>query len=101
MTTGRIKQLAFSEGVVVSAPATATPVAVQINVSTGWDGVVTTNTYDVSASVADARTVLWLLKNSSYKQLAGPEIDSPSATQVRITADVPLAAGTYYLFGVY
>ncbi len=98
--TGRIKQLAFSEGVVVSAPPTPSPVGVQVTVSAGWDGSTTTNTYTVSSYVADARLVSWTLKDGNYKQI-GAEIDSPSSTQVRITADVPLGAGTYYLFGVY
>lgn len=67
---------------------------------TNWDGNTKTVTYDVSASITDARKMIWDLKDTSNNyQSVGGEIDHPSATQVRVTVAIELANGTYDLVG--
>jgi methionine-rich copper-binding protein CopC len=65
-----------------------------------WTGSATEVTYDVSSTVDDSRRMIWCLKRNGadYEQI-GAEIDFPSATQVRVTVGIPLAAGTYTLVG--
>lgn len=69
--------------------------------ATGWTGSTTTVTYDVSSRFTDARLCLWGLQDNSNncKQILC-DIDFPTATQVRVTVDMALAAGTYSLVGV-
>lgn len=69
--------------------------------TTGWTGAATTITYDVSARFADARLAIWTLQdNSNNRKQILADIDFPSATQVRVTVGIALAAGTYTLIGV-
>ena len=69
--------------------------------TTGWDGVATAVTYDVSADFTDAKKGVWQLqKNSNDNEIIGCVITFPSATQVTVTVDIPLAAGTYTLVGI-
>lgn len=66
-----------------------------------WDGSTTTQTYDVSAYVDDARQYIWQLKdNANDFVTVGGVIDHPTAnTNVRITFSIPIASGTYTLVG--
>lgn len=68
--------------------------------TTGWDGSATSVSYDVSSQVDNSRAMIWTLKDNSndYEQI-GAEIDFPTATSVRVTVGIPLAAGTYTLVG--
>lgn len=67
---------------------------------TNWNGSQTTVTYDVSSTVNDSRRMIWALKKNAddYEQILA-EIDFPTATSVRVTVGIPLAAGTYTLVG--
>lgn len=66
-----------------------------------WDGVQTTWTYTVSADVSDARLCNWTFSDNSnaFAQLVGVVI-TKTQTQVTVTAEIPLPAGTYRLVGV-
>lgn len=100
MTVGEVKTLLFADGVVVTAPSPVT-VGKTITDTTGWTGSATSVTYTVtSADVPDARTTVWIFKNSSYKQILA-DISSADATHVTVAVDEPLPAGTYYLTGVF
>ncbi len=104
MPIGEIKTLVFSDGVVVTAPTPSTAQFV-ITDTTGWTGSQTTINYAIStavpATMPDSRLAQWTLKDANYKQLIGPEIDCPDATHVRVTVDIALPVGTYYLVGNY
>jgi len=65
-----------------------------------WEGTATTVTYNVSSSVNNSRALVWALKKNSdnYLQIKA-DIDFPTATSVRVTVGIPLAAGTYTLIG--
>jgi len=68
---------------------------------TTWDGVTTTQTIDVSASISDARTALWqFCDNSNNYERIYTKIEAISASQVRITVSPALSAGSYRLLGV-
>lgn len=68
--------------------------------ASNWTGSVSTVTYDVSASVDNAKKMVWQFKdNTNDYEVLAPEIDFPSDTQVRITFGVNLTAGTYTLVG--
>ena len=104
MTVGRVKQLSFSEGVVITvAPAEVSGQKFSYDDEAGWTGSAKTVTYDVSASISDATQAIWSLKDASnnYKQVVGPAIDHPTSTQVRVTVGTALPAGTYRLVGIY
>jgi hypothetical protein len=103
---GKVKQLAFSEGLQVGSPPIAAQVSrIEVTDTTGWDGAtVTSVTYDVSSYTDDARPMLWVLKSETdgYAPVQGLVIDHPTQTQVRVTSgdDFKLDAGTYLLVGV-
>jgi hypothetical protein len=68
---------------------------------TVWDGSTTTQTFTVSASLADAREAIWQLKdNSNNFETLYTKIEAISATQVRVTTNVALPAGSYRLIGI-
>lgn len=67
---------------------------------TTWDGIQTTQTFTISG-VADARKALWQFKdNTNDFEIMFVKITQPSSTQVTVTTNVPLPAGTYRLIGV-
>lgn len=66
----------------------------------GWDGVATSVVYTVSANVTDARYCQWqLLDNASSYEAIDAKI-TKTATQVTVSVDTPLPAGTYTLVGI-
>lgn len=68
---------------------------------TVWDGVITLLNVDVSAEVTDARNSMWQLRdNANNFEIMGVTILATSATNVRITTNVALPAGSYRLIGV-
>lgn len=68
---------------------------------TTWDGVQTTQTFTVSASISDARTALWqICNNANNFDRIYCTIQAISATQVTVTVGIPLPAGSYRLIGV-
>jgi hypothetical protein len=68
---------------------------------TVWDGVITLLNVNVSAEIIDARDALWQLKdNANNFEVMGVTILATSATNVRITSNIPLPAGSYRLVGV-
>lgn len=110
MARGEIKALQFSDGVEVTAASSA-PIgeSYELADASGWDGTVTTLTYDVTQeddngnTVSNARSMVWQLKaaGDNYKVVEGVTVDHPSATQVRFTvgSGYPIASGTYLLVG--
>lgn len=70
--------------------------------TTGWTGAVTTVTYNVPANeVPDVKKLNWQLHdNANNEKIVLADIDFPSASQVRVSVDIALAAGTYTLVGV-
>lgn len=66
-----------------------------------WDGVATSVSYDVSATVTNAKRMVWQFKDNSddYAIVAGAYITHTSDTNVTVTFDTPPAAGTYTLVG--
>jgi len=112
MARGEIKALLFADGVSVTA-ATEVQFGWTYDDATGWDGVATSVTYDLTNGTllaaspnppSDARKAQWFLKKPSgdnYEQVLA-KITTPSATSVVVDAgDFVLAAGTYRLVGVY
>lgn len=97
MPNGQVEALTFIDGVAVTA-GTPTP-SVRYSDDKVWAGE-TTQTFDVSASVTDARVLDWSIKDNAnnYMQVLA-EIDSPTATTVRVTVGIALT-GTYRLVGV-
>lgn len=68
---------------------------------TVWDGVITLLNVDVSAEISDARNSMWQLRdNANNFEIMGVTILATSASNVRITTNVPLPAGSYRLIGV-
>ncbi len=68
---------------------------------TVWDGVITLLNTDVSAEISDARNAQWqLMDNANNFEIMGVTILATSASNVRITTNVPLPAGSYRLIGV-
>lgn len=68
---------------------------------TVWNGTDTVKNVDVSASIDDARNAQWqLLDNGNNFEVMGVKIEMTSASNVRITVNVPLAAGSYRLIGI-
>lgn len=67
---------------------------------TSWSGAQSTQTFTVSG-VADTRKAIWQFKdNTNDFEVMYVRITQPSSTQVTITANAPLPAGTYRLIGV-
>lgn len=99
----QVRRLQIAEGVEIDPPS-AVEQAHTITDAATWNGTAYTQTYTVSAAdVPDCRYANWVFKDSNHKQVAGAVIDSPSATQVRVTfsQDFPPAAGTHYLVGAF
>jgi len=68
---------------------------------TVWDGVITLLNVDVSTEISDARNSMWQLRdNANNFEIMGVTILATSASNVRITTNVPLPAGSYRLIGV-
>jgi hypothetical protein len=68
---------------------------------TSWNGILTTQTFTVSASLTDARTALWqLCDNANNFNRVYCDITPINATQVTVTASPALPAGTYRLIGI-
>lgn len=68
---------------------------------TVWNGTDTVKNVDVSSSIEDARNAQWqLLDNANNFEVMGVKLEMTSASNVRITVNVPLAAGSYRLIGI-
>lgn len=68
---------------------------------TVWDGVITLLNTDVSAEISDARNAIWQLRdNANNFEIMYVTILATSASNVRITTNVPLVAGSYRLEGI-
>jgi hypothetical protein len=68
---------------------------------TTWDGILTTQTFTVSASIDDARAAIWALHdNSNDFERIYCNIKAISATQVTVTVSPALPAGSYRLIGL-
>jgi hypothetical protein len=68
---------------------------------TSWDGVVTSKDVTVSSTIPDARKAAWQLKNNSNDfEIMYVSCKATSATNVRITVNVALPAGSYRLVGL-
>ena len=67
----------------------------------GWTGASTSVAYNVSATVTNAKRMVWQFKDNSddYAIVAGAYITHTSDTNVTVTFDVAPAAGTYTLVG--
>lgn len=66
-----------------------------------FDGVVTLKDVTVSAEISDARNAIWQLRdNANNFEIMYVTILATSASNVRITTNVPLPAGSYRLIGV-
>lgn len=66
-----------------------------------FDGVITLLNVNVSADITDARNAMWQLRdNVNNFEIMYVTILATSATNVRITTNVPLPAGSYRLIGV-
>lgn len=66
-----------------------------------FDGVITLLNVDVSADITDARNAQWQLRdNANDFEIMYVTILATSASNVRITTNVPLTAGSYRLIGV-
>lgn len=102
-TGGKVKRLSVAEGVTLAAPpALSLATSHKITDAVTWDGVAVTHSYVVSVSdVPDCREAIWVFKDSNYKQIAGAVISSASATDLTVTFGIPVAAGTYYVIGVF
>lgn len=68
---------------------------------TSWDGVQLTQTFTVSASISDARNAVWAIHDNTnnYEQIFC-KIEKISATQVQISTETALPAGSYRLIGI-
>ena len=68
---------------------------------TVWNGTDTTKDINVSADITDARNAIWqLCDNANDFERIFTSIKAISASTVRITVNVPLAAGSYRLLGL-
>jgi hypothetical protein len=68
---------------------------------TVWDGIITLLNTDVSASIQDARNAAWQLRdNANNFEIMYVSILATSASNVRITTNVPLPSGSYRLIGL-
>ena len=67
-----------------------------------WGVATTTVTYDVSASMPDARKALWQFKDNAnnFQVMIGADITSADASHVTVTFGVAPGAGTYTLVGI-
>jgi hypothetical protein len=66
-----------------------------------FNGTDLTKDTDVSADITDARNAQWqLLDNANNYEIMGVKITMTSASNVRITTSIPLAAGSYRLIGI-
>lgn len=68
---------------------------------TVWDGTDTTKDVVVSSDITNATNAIWQLKdNANDFEVMAVTLKAISATTVRITVNVPLAAGSYRLIGL-
>jgi hypothetical protein len=66
-----------------------------------FNGIETVKDINVSSDITDARTAIWALHdNSDDFEKIYTSIKTTSASNVRITTNVPLAAGSYRLIGI-
>lgn len=68
---------------------------------TVWDGIITVLNVDVSGYIDDARNAGWQIKdNANNFEIMYLKIEATSDSNVRITSNVPLPAGSYRLVGL-
>jgi len=68
---------------------------------TVWDGILTTQDFNVSSEITDARTSLWqLCDNANDFERIYTVIKAISATTVRVVVSPALPAGSYRLIGI-
>ena len=68
---------------------------------TSWDGIITLLNTNVSASIQDARNAQWQLRdNANNFEIMYVSILATSASNVRITTNIPLPSGSYRLIGL-
>lgn len=73
----------------------------KFNADTVWDGATSVKDTDVSATIEDARNAIWQLKdNANNFEVMGVKIEVTSASNVRITSNIDLPAGSYRLTGL-
>lgn len=66
-----------------------------------FDGAIVLKDVNVSAEITDARNAQWQLRdNANDFEILHVTIKTTSASNVRITTNVPLSAGSYRLIGV-
>lgn len=67
-----------------------------------WGAAQTTETFTVSANIADARLAVWSFMDADddYRTLQGADIKAISQTQVSVTFGIAPGAGNYRLVGV-
>ena len=66
-----------------------------------FDGIVLFKDVTVSADIEDARNAQWqLMDNANNFEIMAVTITATSATNVRITTNIPLPAGSYRLIGI-
>jgi hypothetical protein len=66
-----------------------------------FDGVITLLNVNVSADITDARNAIWQLKdNANNFEVMNVTLLATSASNVRITTNVALPAGSYRLIGL-
>ena len=69
-------------------------------VDQSFDGIITQKDVTVSSEIADARNAQWQLRdNANDFEILYVTIKATSASNVRITTNVPLPAGSYRLLG--
>ena len=75
--------------------------ASKVEIDQAFDGISTTVNIDVSAYLVDARKAVWQLLDSAndYERM-WVSVKATSATNVRVTTNVALPAGTYRLVGI-
>lgn len=66
-----------------------------------FDGVQLVKDVDVSSGITDARTAQWqLMDNANNFEIMQVTLTVTSATNVRITTNIPLPASSYRLIGI-
>lgn len=100
MSGGEVKVLRFSEGVATTAPTTLFAQYYESD-AVNWDGATKVHAYDVSGQgITEAYKLNWQLKDAGddYKDMGGV-VSHTSGTNVTLTFETNLPAGTYILVG--
>lgn len=96
-----MRLLDFSDGFTSASAPTGVSSPGKYQSDTSWNGSDTTKTVTVSATISDARNALWqLADNANSFDRIYCQIQAISATQVTITVEAALAAGSYRLLGI-